>query len=78
MAHEQNVERAKLLIARIDAAIADKPLNVSRFKTFRAELTAALADTASYLAWTLADWSAAIEFELWCIERRRAERRAAA
>lgn len=77
MAHQQNVDRANLLIARIDAALADKPINASRFRTFRTELTAALSDTDSYLAWTLADWAAAIEFELSCVERRRSERRAA-
>lgn len=77
MAHQQNVDRANSLIARIDAALADKPLNASRFRTFRTELTTALADSDSYLAWTLADWAAAIEFELSCVENRRAARRAA-
>lgn len=75
--HTNNADRASSLIARIDAALAGKPLNAPRFIRFRNELTAALADTDSYLAWTMADWSAAIEFEIGCVERRRVMQEAA-
>ena len=70
------VARAQSLLARVEACIADNPINVGRFRTFRAELTTALAESESYLRWTLSDWSAAIEIECDCVERRRLEKAA--
>lgn len=66
-------EAAKALLTRVEAAIAARPVNAPRFCTFRDELTTALDEGGSYLSWTLADWSEAIEGELRWHEARRAE-----
>lgn len=63
------VARAQSLLTRVEAAITAKPVNVSRFRQFRTELRIALAESESYLRWTLSDWAAAIDAECRMVER---------